>query len=168
MSQIITIGIDNGVSSGAIVALGQCGSWIGAITMPITKHRTRNEVNIRAVHLWLSEITGGNLSNAEYIIEEPNNAQTPSTAASMAGCFHALRGFFETKMLNWHRTTPQAWQKAMLGKVPKGETKTRALAVARDLWPDETFFASPRCKTPHSGIVDASLISEYLRRKNEL
>lgn len=164
----MTIGIDNGAVSGAIVALGQCGSWIGARTMPCRKHRTRNEVDIRAVSLWLSKITGGNLSNADYIIEEPNNARNASTAYSMAASFHSLRGFFETKMLQWERTTPQAWQKAMLGKVPKGETKSRALAVARELWPDENFFATPRCKTPHSGIVDAALICEYLRRKNEL
>ena len=162
---MIYIGIDNGVKSGALVALGQCGSFIEAITMPHNKHRSRNEVNIRAVHLWISNVTNGNLSNAEYVIEEPNNSRTPSTAYSVASSFHSLRGFFDTKFLPFERITPQSWQKEMLGKVPAGKTKEYALAKARELWPDEMFYASLRCKTPHQGIVDAALISEYQRRK---
>jgi hypothetical protein len=159
----VYIGIDNGVKSGALVALGQCGRFIEAITMPQNKHRSRNEVNIRAVHKWISDITNGNLSNAEYVIEEPNNSRTPSTAYSVASSFHSLRGFFDTKFLPFERITPQSWQKAMLGKVPAGKTKEYALNKARELWPDETFYATPRCKTPHQGIVDAALIAEYGR-----
>lgn len=160
------IGIDNGIS-GAIVAIGACGSWIDSIRMPSRRHRSRNEVDIREVHWWLSRVTGGNLSNASYIIEEPNNARNASTAYSMAASFHSLRGFFETKMLNWHRVTPQAWQRVMLGRVPKGLTKGYALATAIDLWPDEAFLATKRSTTPHDGIVDAALIAEYLRRREE-
>lgn len=160
------IGIDNGIS-GAIVAIGACGSWIDSIRMPSRRHRSRNEVDIREVHWWLSRVTGGNLSNASYIIEEPNNARNASTAYSMAASFHSLRGFFETKLLNWHRVTPQAWQREMLGRVPAGMTKEYALAVARELWPDEAFRATKRSTTPHDGIVDAALIAEYLRRREE-
>jgi hypothetical protein len=51
----------------------------------------------------------------------------------------------------------------MLGKVPAGKTKEYALTKARELWPDETFYATARCSTPHTGIVDAALIAEYGR-----
>lgn len=156
------IGIDNGIS-GALVALGQCGSFIVAIPMPSKQWRKRNEVDVRAIHKWLSEVTNGNLSNAEYVIEEPNNSRTPSTAYSVASSFHSLRGFFDTKFLPFDRITPQSWQKAMLGKVPAGKTKEYALTKARELWPDETFYATARCSTPHTGIVDAALIAEYGR-----
>jgi len=161
------IGIDNGIT-GALVAISDYdGRIIDMTTMPVKKHRTRNEVDIRAVHLWLSQATGGNLSNADYVIEEPNNARNASTAYSMAASFHSLRGFFETKMLNWNRVTPQAWQKYMLGKVPKGETKNAALIRANEIWPDENWHATRRCKTPHAGLIDAALIAEYGRRLNQ-
>jgi len=162
----IIIGIDNGISGGIVAISEAHGAIIGMTKMPVRKHRTRKEVDIRAVHLWLTNITGGNLSNADYVIEEPNNSRNASTAYSVASSFHSLRGFFEAKMLNWHRITPQSWQKYMLGKVPKGETKAHALKMARHLWPDENFHASPRCKTAHEGIVDAALIAEYYRLKN--
>jgi len=162
----VVIGIDNGIS-GALVALGDCGSFIEAITMPSQRWRSRNEVDVKAVHKWLLNVTGGDLTKAHYIIEEPNNSRTPSTAYSVASSFHSLRGLFDTKHLSYDRITPQSWQKAILGKVPKGETKTYALAKAKELWPDERFLASPRCKTAHSGVVDGALIAYYwLKYKN--
>jgi len=163
---MIYIGIDNGLTGGLCAISEHAGSIIDYCAMPVTKReKKRNEVNVRAVHLWLSEVTGGNLSNAVYVLEEPNNSRNASTAYSVASSFHSLRGFFETKMLVWHRITPQSWQKSMLGKFPAGESKKYALAKAQELWQEETFFASPRCKTPHEGIVDAALIAEYARIK---
>jgi len=161
---MIYIGNDNGLTGGLCAISEHSGIIIGYCKMPVANRKKRNEVNIRAVHLWLSEVTGGNLSNAVYVIEEPNNSRNPSTAYSVASSFHSLRGFFETKMLNWHRITPQSWQKSMLGKFPAGESKKYALAKARELWRNESFLASSRCKTPHEGIVDAALIAEYSRK----
>jgi hypothetical protein len=54
----------------------------------------------------------------------------------------------------------------MIPGCEKGETKRAASELARRLWPDESFFATERCKTPHDGLVDAALIAEYARRKN--
>lgn len=161
------IGIDNGIS-GALAAISPHGQMIEAIPMPSKRWRSRNEVDIRAVIAWLTQVTGGNLSNAVYVIEEPNNSRTPSTAYSVASSFHSLRGFFEAKRLTWHRITPQSWQKEVLGKVPKGETKAYALQKALEIWPDERFLASPRCKKADAGIVDAALIGYYgmLKFKN--
>lgn len=165
MSAPVFIGIDNGCVSGGIAVIGSCGSFIDAIPMPHKKYRNRNEVDIRRLHLWLSNVTHGNLSNAVYAIEEPNNSRTPSTAYSVASSFHSIRGFFETKLLPFERVIPQRWQKAMLGKVPKGLTKEYALKEAKAWFPNESFLASPRCKTPHEGIIDATLISLYLKNK---
>ena len=162
---MIVIGIDNGITGGLAAISESHGLIIGMTSMPSKKHRSRNEINVREVFCWLSEVTGGNLSNATYVIEEPNNSRTPSTAYSVASSFHSLRGFFETLMLNWHRVTPQEWQKAMLGKVPAGNTKPAALAKARELWPDESWLATPRSTKPHEGIIDAALIAQYARIK---
>jgi hypothetical protein len=163
---MIYIGIDNGISGGLVALSDHHGLVIDKIPMPATKYKSRKEVNVRAVHLWLSEVTGGNLSNADYIIEEPNNSRTPSTAYSVASSFHSLRGFFEAKFLPFRRITPQSWQRAMMGEVPTGETKIYALAKANELWPEEKWLASPRCKKPHEGLIDAALIAEYRRKMN--
>jgi len=161
---MIYIGIDNGISGGLVALSDHPGPPIATLAMPSARWRSRNEVDIRRVHIWLSEVCNGNLSNAIYAIEEPNNSRNAGTAYSVASSFHSFRGFFEAKILPFERITPQRWQKTMLGKVPTGETKTAALAKANELWPDETWLATPRSKTPHMGIVDAALIAEYGRR----
>lgn len=162
---MIYIGIDNGVT-GALAALSDHpGPPLGMIPMPIAKARKGNEIDVRAVHLWLTEITGGNLSNATYIIEEPGGSKSAQAAASMAGSFHAMRALFDVKFLRFERITPQSWQKVMLPGCKTGETKPRALAKARQLWPHETFLAAPRSRVPHDGMIDAALIAEYGRLK---
>jgi hypothetical protein len=82
----------------------------------------------------------------------------------MAGSFHAIRAVITSMRIPWHRITPQSWQKVMLPKCKAGDTKPRALALAMALWPQESFLASPRCKVPHDGLIDAALIAEYSRR----
>jgi hypothetical protein len=160
----IIIGIDNGISGGLVAISAHHGLIIATTAMPSRKHRTRNEVDIQAVHRWISGITDGQPGRAAYIIEEPNNSRNASTAYSVAGSFHALRGYLEAYHADARRITPQSWQKAMMGKVPAGETKAFALAKAREIWPEESWLASPRRKVPHEGIVDAALIAEYGRK----
>lgn len=160
---MIYIGIDNGVS-GALAAISAShGLIIGKIPMPISKARKGNEIDVRAVHLWITEVTGGNLSNATYIIEEPGGSKSSKAACSMAGSFHAMRALFDVKFLRWHRITPQEWQKKMLPGCATGDTKPRSLAKARQLWPDETWLATERSKKPNDGMIDAALIAEYAR-----
>jgi hypothetical protein len=160
----IVIGIDNGISGGLVAISAHHGLIIATTIMPSQKHRTRNEVDIQAVHSWISGITDGQPGRAAYIIEEPNNSRNASTAYSVAASFHSLRGYLEAYHAFYCRITPQSWQKAMLGKVPAGETKAYALAKAREIWPEESWLASPRSKVPHEGIVDSFLIAEHGRR----
>lgn len=163
---MIYIGIDNGVSGGlAAISDHPQDSIIGAMPMPTIKARKGNEVNVRAVLLWLTEITGGNLSDATYIIEEPGGSKSANAARSMAGSFHSVRGLLETKFLRWERITPQSWQRNLIPGAKAGETKARALELASRLWPRETWLASEKCRTPHDGMIDAALIAEYARRK---
>ena len=160
------IGFDNGVSGGIAAISASHGKLISSCPMPISKARKGNEIDVRAVHLWITETTGGNLSNATYIIEEPGGSKSSKAACSMAGSFHAIRALLDVKFLRWHRVTPQAWQKEMLPGCATGDTKPRALAKARQLWPEETWLASSRCKVAHDGMTDAALIAEYARIKN--
>jgi len=128
--------------------------------MPAKKWRSRNEVDIPIVKDWIYKLTWGNPHDILFIIEEPNNSRTPSIAYSVASSFHSLRGLFEAKGWEWLRVTPQSWQKAILGKVPKGETKKYALDKAKSTWSD-SFTKNARCKVPHEGLIDAALIALY-------
>lgn len=165
MSQLLYIGVDNGISGGFSAVSEAHGLLIDAIPMPVIKSGKRNEVNVREVFHWISAVTCGNLSNATYVIEEPGGSKSAQAARSMAGSFHAVRAIFDMKFLNWHRITPQKWQKAILGKTC-GDTKQRAFVLAKELWPEEKWLATTRCKTPHDGMIDAALIAEYARRNN--
>lgn len=164
---MIYIGIDNGLTGGIVALSDHPGPPIDMMTMPWKQWRSRKEIDVRAIHLWLSNVCGGNLSNAVFLIEEPNNSRNASTAYSVASCFHSFRGFFDAKFVPFERITPQSWQRFMLGKVPKGETKAFALAKAREIWPGEKWLKTPRCSTPHEGLVDAALIAEYGRLQDQ-
>lgn len=157
------IGIDNGVS-GAIAAISECGPLIAWCPMPIQRARKGNQIDVKALHLWLSETTGGNLSNATYIIEEPGGSKSAKAAVSMAGSFHAIRALLDVKFLRWEPVTPRQWQRVMLPGCKPGDSKPRALEAARRLWPDESWLATPKCRTPHDGAIDAALIAEWARR----
>jgi len=100
------IGIDNGVSTGALVALSESGPIIATLPMPCVMHRTRNEVDLESLHQWLLMLEDP--TDAVFVIEEPNNARNASTAYSMAACFHALRGYLTARRRNIVRITP-AW-----------------------------------------------------------
>ena len=71
---------------------------------------------------------------------------------------------------------PTQWQKILFegqtvmykkGKDKhKKDTKKMALAVAKRLWPSETFLATSRSSVAHDGLVDASMLADFGRRKN--
>ena len=64
---------------------------------------------------------------------------------------------------------PQEWMKVMhQGTRDNDDKKARSFERATQLWPSEVtnFFASARCKKPHSGLVEAALIARYYWEKN--
>ena len=156
------IGIDNGVS-GALAAISPHSQIIAVLPMPTLKARKGNEIDIAAVWQWLDNLGRDKIT---VTIEEPGGSKSAKASTSMAGSFHALRAVCVLKGIRWHRVTPQAWQKDMLPGCKSGDSKPRALALARQLWPSESFLASDRCRVAHDGIVDAAIIAEWSRRKN--
>lgn len=160
----IYIGIDNGLD-GALVALSDHpGPPIEMIAMPTQQKAKGREVDGMGMRNWLSAYDIGKVT---VILEIPGK-HSPGTAAlcSMWDSFGAIRAILESRGIRHHRIAPQTWQKAMLGNVEKGKTKEAALAKARQIWPGETWLATPRSSKPHTGLVDAALIAEYGRVKN--
>lgn len=153
--------VDNGISGG-IALISELGPIAAMTPMPIQKTRKGNEVDVRQVSMWVRNLNV-TPQNAVVAIEEPGGSKSAKAATSMSGSFHALRALFELAGFRVLRLTPQAWQKPLL-KCKSGDTKPVALQLAKSLWPDESFLATPRCKVPHDGLIDACLIGEHCRR----
>ena len=165
MSRII-IGIDNGLTGGLVALSDHPGPPIACMPMPTRGKAKGNEVDAEAVWRWIS--TYWNTIESLTVILETPGKHSPGVQAlcSMWDSYGAIRGVLESRGIRHHRITPQAWQKVMLPGCAKGDTKPAALARARQLWPAETWLASPRCSKPHDGMIDAALIAEYGRLKN--
>jgi hypothetical protein len=158
------LGIDNGISGGMVLLSATPGlSPITMLPMPTKRGRKGNEVDVCGVVGWLTS-NDICLSETTTIIEEPGGSKSAKAATSMAGSFHALRALLDIYGVRYERVTPQAWQRVMIPGAKGGETKARALEVARRLWPGTDWRASDRCRTPHDGLIDAALIAEYGRR----
>lgn len=155
------VSVDNGIS-GALALISEMGPIVSMTPMPIQRTRKGNEVNVREVTCWVRNLNVTPV-NTVVAIEEPGGSKSAKAATSMAGSFHALRALFELAGFRVLRLTPQAWQKPLL-KCKAGDTKLVALQLAKSLWPDESFLATPRCKVPHDGLIDACLLGEHCRR----
>jgi len=170
MSNVI-IGCDNGIS-GALVALSSHnGAFIGALPMQTKKLGGLNVIDGADVVSWIRHISAARIE--KIAIEAcPEHANKAGIMRSMGISFGILYGAISTGLPNARIVTVRSgnpkdsWQRAMLGKLAKGDTKRAALEKARELWPDETFLATKRSKVPNSGIVDAALIGYYAFRNN--
>ena len=131
--------------------------------MPTQKARSGDEVDLLTVWQWIESLDSK--EKITVVIEEPTGSKSAKAAKSMSGSFHVLRAICVLKGLRWHRITPQSWQKEMLPGCAAGDTKPRAAAAVKALWPDEDFRRTPKCKSADEGLVDAALIAEYARRK---
>ena len=158
------IGIDNGVTGGIACLSMISGELIAYEKMPIKKARGGNEIDCRALRDIFEVMTNGQSEKAIYVIEEPGGSKSAQAAKSMSGSFHATRAIMEVKGLVYHRITPQKWQKAMLPNCKAGDTKPRALALTKEIYPEESFILKG-CRKAHDGIIDAVLIAEYARRE---
>jgi hypothetical protein len=161
----VIIGIDNGVSGSLAAISSHSGALIDAIPMPIQKARKGNEIDVVEVERWIKNVSAGFHNVQCAILEEPGGSKSAKAATSMAGSFHALRTVLTLAGIRWHRITPQKWQREMMPGCNAGDTKPRALELAKRLWPDETFLATERSKVPNHNIVDAALLAEYARIK---
>lgn len=161
---MIYIGIDNGLTGGLVSLSDHPGEPIEMIAMPTRNKAKGNEVDAFAVWDWIHAWGG---TACTVILETPGKHSPGAQAlCSMWDSYGAIRGVLESRGIRHHRIAPQQWQKKMLPGCAKGDTKPAALARARQLWPGETWLATPRSTKPHEGMIDAALIAEYGRISN--
>jgi len=159
----VIIGIDNGISGALAAISAHHGLVIDKMLMPTRPSGKSRECNALTLCRWLETFESSRIA---VCLETPSK-HSPGLLAlcSMWDCYGAIRGVLESCGIQHARIAPQTWQSALLGKVPKGETKAAARAKAAQIWPEEQWLATPRSKKPHEGYVDAALIAEFYRRK---
>jgi hypothetical protein len=152
------IGIDNGLTGGIVALCPETGILIDKTVMPICGFLGTNEADSAAVVSWVTSFDCVGVG----VEEPPKHAPSAAALRSLALSFGLITGALRQAGLHPCRVTVHEWQKLMLGKVPKGQTKAFALTRARELWPYENWLPGPRHKTPHDGLIDAALIARYL------
>ena len=168
---MIYIGIDNGLSGGlaAVSDHGTVAEYFPRYCVMPTRGKSKgNELDASEVKRWIEEIQSRyGMFGVTVILETPGKfSKGVQAISSMWDSYGALRAVCEVMGLRHHRITPQQWQKVMLPACAKGDTKPAALQKVRQLWPEETWLATPRSTKPHEGLIDAALIAEYGRRLN--
>jgi hypothetical protein len=152
------VGIDNGLDGGLCAISAHNGSIIDKTPMPTYMNKKKREVDTKAIQTWIRAL------NTPFVIaiEEPlKHARSSQAMRSMSISFGKIVGMAESRDFELARIEVHDWQTAVLGKIPKGHTKIAALKVAKKLAPDEDWLATPRCTTPHDGMIDAFLIAKF-------
>lgn len=155
------IGIDNGVTGGAVAISRHHGMIISKMVMPVKKVGKSNEIDSRRFWLWCCDATEGDFREVSFVLEMPVGSKSAKAGISMSGSFHALRSTLESRGYICERVPAKQWQRDL--RVNLDESKAKAIAKAKEIWPDEDWKPSPRHKNPHTGIVDAALIAWWYR-----
>lgn len=104
-----------------------------------------------------------------YVGLEKVNAMPGQGVSSMfkfGNTYGKIQGVLAAKHIPYELVTPQAWTKVMLAGENKDDKKNRGKLVAQRLWPELELRENERCRTVHSGMADALLIAEFMRRKS--
>jgi hypothetical protein len=154
------IGIDNGLDGGLCAISKHDGSIIDKWAMPTFLRAGKREVDTRTIYNWITDLHTESL----IAIEEPlKHAKSSQAMRSMGISFGKIMGMCESHDLKVKPIQVLDWQKKILGKVPKSQTKIYALRKANELAAGEDWRKSGRSTTPHDGIIDAYLIAQYTR-----
>ena len=160
----VFIGIDPGLDGG-MAAVDGAGRPVAWVVMPVhgKKGKGKRLLNNRGVLAWLRSFDEPRVVALE--IQQAMPGQGGSSSFQNGRGFGALEMAMEAEAVQLHEVRPQAWQKVMLAGTPADmDSKDRAAMVAQRLWPALDLRASPRCKGPHDGVVDALLLAEWMRR----
>lgn len=166
--EIVTIGIDNGLTGG-MVALRGSGQLLKSAAMPTRKgYKGKNYVNERTLCRWIKDLAEA--WDIRVVMEKPSFARDANAALSMADSYGTIRTVCHLLGLEVLEIEARDWQGTFF-KRPKDaketgwSTKTAAQQVAKGKWPMRHFMATTRSTKPHDGMVDAALIAEFGRLK---
>lgn len=175
MKPAYIIGIDNGLEGGLAMLRQSDGALLYRQPMPILHDITLNCKRIDSDSLaallrkWRDSAYDSRIIWTPMVAAEPCPKHSKDKASMRSMAFSWGLIVAAVSRVDLHITpidsgrSNASWQTCLLGRLKKGGTKPAAIALARKLWPEESFIAAG-CRTPHTGMVDAALIAEHLRR----
>ncbi len=174
------IGIDNGITGG-LALLNMAGNLITATTMPVyfDGHLNANRIFPRLLLNCLKTLHN-DAAYKDHVMRPPRDlkilvaielcprhSRSKNAMRSMAISWGLAISTIELAGYEWTSAnsgnSKASWQRCLLGRLEKDQTKPAAIALARELWPHESFIPQ-RCRKPDTGMVDAALIAEHIRR----
>lgn len=157
---MLHLGVDPGLS-GALALLSDEGAVVWCRDMPTLRAtRSRREVDGPTIVAWLEPFRRAE-SGVRMTIELPSvrPLQHASAGIKTGISWGRVVGIAEALSIPFEVVSPQRWQKAILGDVPKGCSKDMARAMAQRLWPQAEL---GKRKTQDRS--DALCLAEYGRR----
>lgn len=154
------IGIDLGLDGGlAFFDADRKGLTIEP--MP-TVGQKRREIDAPAVCRWLRTLQAEGWKPEVWIEDVAARPKQGVTSMYRFGeGAGVIKGICAALGLPLRTVAPQKWQRSVIGKFPKGESKGYAARTAARLFPEVDFRKSERCTNQHEGMVDAALIAYY-------
>lgn len=151
------IGIDPG-KTGGICILDDNGKVLTLAAMPING----DELDVQAICRLISCPASVEACAIERVGAMPG--QGLSSTFRFGFGTGMLHGIIRTLGIPLEVASPQVWQKSFGGL--NGGDKSHTAAHAARLFPGLDLRASPRCKKPHEGMVDALGIATWLYNKH--
>ncbi len=71
------------------------------------------------------------------------------------------QGLLTAYAFPYHLVRPQTWQKIMIPGTEAGKSKEASIAKALEIWPDDDWKRTERCKNYDNGLTDAALMALY-------
>jgi hypothetical protein len=159
-------GADPG-KDGAIVIIDSNRNIVAKTVMPVIfmGKGGKREFDPAELDAWLNaEIVGTELhDDIHFVIEKsqvyPKQGGVSNHSTGMGDML--LWSMMVSHWVSFERIPPQHWQKVMFAGIAPGNPKKRALIKAKQLFPNEKFYATDRCRKAHDGLVDAALLAVY-------
>lgn len=164
MIAAVILGIDPG-KTGGMAAMDDAGQVISRLPIPTlaTGVGSRRDYDEGQIVVWLRQFMRDRVA-AFLESQQAYPGQGAVSNFSTGGGYYLWRGILAALGISYEIVRPQTWQKAMLDAV-SGDTKARAVATCKRLFPDVDLRVSERGTKPHDGVADALLIAEFGRRR---
>ena len=159
----IYIGCDNGLAGGLAVIQGR--KILELLVMPVIKTTgTRGEYDIQKIVEFLKKYA----SNSLMIIEKAHAMPKLGTvqAFSFGKLYGIMIGIASALKIPYTIVHSRTWQKEMFRDINSKDTKSASIKIAKQLYPNQSFLATERCKKPHDGMTDSLLIATSGQRHN--
>lgn len=179
MASVLFISADPGME-GAWAAIDETCRVISYMKTPRVGGNT-GPIDLVAICDWLRKFDLSNYDKVVMTVEDVHalfkvSASSTGTLMESKGQIEGIMSLyaFANDKVSYQMLAPKTWQKEVwthadkVFKAAKVDTKATSLSCAKKLWPTEKFLATPKCKVPHDGIVDALLICEAARRRFNL